>query len=63
MIEPLRSIIRDLRAISNSAVIVIGGHINELEPEIAKMTGADVSVVDAASAARSLEKMIARADA
>lgn len=61
MIESLASTVRELRPVSNGALIVIGGHINDLEPDIVRLTGADATARDAPSAARSLEQMVATA--
>lgn len=46
MMEPLYDTVRAVRAAHPEAVICIGGHILELEPEVASMVDADYSVAD-----------------
>ena len=55
MIGPLAETILRLRAVAGGTRIIVGGHLNELEPGIAAAVGADGIAGDAANAASALQ--------
>lgn len=58
MIGSLTETIVALRFACPSAVIVVGGHITELEPDIAAMVGADSATRDVSTAAISMQRIV-----
>lgn len=58
MVEPLRETVGQLRIAAPGALIVIGGHITQLEPDIAGTVGADCTAGDAPAASVELQRAV-----
>lgn len=60
MCDPLGAAVAEVRRASPSSVIVVGGHITELEPDIAEQCGADAVASDIVSDGLKLKRMVAQ---
>jgi len=58
MVEPLGDLVASLRAARPDALICVGGHIVELEPNLSAVVGADRTTTDAPAVAASLCRRI-----
>ncbi len=61
VIPSLQDAVRAVRKVRPEATIAIGGYLTELEPDIARMTGADVIANDVSIAPVSLETVVKQA--